>query len=347
MSIGHTIFPALISISIAFGCASVAQARDFKMNVGHDAYVFDYDFFGKKISVYESQSDELHDERMESIMHDWFALQDILAAIPDALSGMTAKPPLSIGRTGEIGANAVAAIYNGKRYIIMSNQIHSNYQMMALVMGHELGHHVCGHTSGILADNPWAKELEADTFSGLAVRGGYSGIDLQSALEHASKLFSAEGSPTHPPAAQRLAAIIDGYSNGSPCVGRPVGPIASNELGGSLRSVQPLWNHNGSTVRLVASGATRKFYYESPRDGLAAVGVAKGTLLFSGAKNGNRYAGTAYVFSRCGAQPYEVSGQVSDDQRQVTLHGRAPIVDSSCQIAGYRSDPLVFNFFGD
>jgi hypothetical protein len=337
----------LVVLFVLSASQGAVFAHDFKMNVGQDTYVFDYNFNGREINVYESRADEPYSDRMESIAHDWFALEDILGAIPNALSGMKSKSPLAIGRTGDIGINAFAAIYDGKRYIVMSHQIHSNYTMMALVMGHELGHHVCGHTSGILAENPWAKELEADTFSGLAVRSGSFGIDLQSALEYASQLFSSEGSSTHPPAAQRINAIIEGYNNGSPCVGRLVGPIGSDELGGSLRSAaEPLWNHNGSTVRLVASGAARKFFYDNPRQGLGSVGVAKGTLLFSGIKNGNSYSGTAYVFTHCGAKPYQVSGPVSDDQRQVTLHGQAPVIDQDCRVASYRDDTLVFSFMG-
>src|SRR5262249_54601399 len=158
-----------------------------------------------------------------------------------------------------------AAIYNGKRYIVMSHQIHSDYTKMALVMGHELGHHICGHTAGMFRSDPWAKELEADKFSGLAVRSGSFGIDLSSALRYASELFSQKVSPSHPPAAQRIEAIVDGYNNGSLCVGRFVGPISPNDLGGSLKPVEPLWSHNGSTVRLVATGAVRKFIYETPR----------------------------------------------------------------------------------
>lgn len=323
------------------------NAHDFAMRVGQDTYVFDYDFRGRVINVYESLPGEPADDRTESIAHDWFALEDILSATPNALSGIKSKPPLTIGRTGDIGANAFAAIYNGKRYIVMSHDIHSNYAMMALVMGHELGHHVCGHTSGTLIHDPWARELEADQFSGLAVRSGSFGLNLPDALAYASSLFSADGTSSHPPAAQRLSAITQGYNEGSSCVGRIVGPISSNELGGNLTSTEPLWNHNGSVMRLIANGAERRFLYEMPREGLSSVGVSRGTLLFQGRKAGNSYSGTAYVFSQCGAQSYKVTGPVSDDQRQVTLVGRAPMLDGNCRVTRYRDDILVFSYQGD
>jgi hypothetical protein len=337
-------FFLLIAFSMPVG------AYDFKMTAGQDAYVFDYDNFnGKIINVYETHQGEPPDEQTESIAHDWFALEDIISGIPNALSGMPSPHPLAIGRTGDIGVNAFAAIYGGKRYIVMSNQIHSNYGMMALVMGHELGHHVCGHTSGTLAQNSWAKELEADTFSGMTIRAGSFGLNLNDAFQYAAQLFSPEGSSTHPPLAMRINAIVNGYNNGSPCIGRQVPLIASNELGGKvgLKSVEPLWTHNGSVMRLIANGGDRRFIYENPKDGLVAVGVEKGTLLFKGRRSGNSYSGNAYIFSHCQPIAYEVSGTVSPDDRQITMYGRAPLVNESCVVAGYRDDTLVFNFAGD
>jgi hypothetical protein len=105
------------------------------------------------------------------------------------------------------------------------------------------------------------------------------------------------------------------------------------------------WDHNGSTVYLVANGASRKFYYEAPRSGMVAVGVKRGTLLFEGSKKGLQYVGTAYVFSKtCGASAYRVEGPVSADLTKVTLYGKAPHVDSNCQVTSYKDDTLIFTF---
>jgi hypothetical protein len=216
-----------------------ANAHDFKMKVGKDAFVFDFDYTGRSINVYEILPGEPYSDEMESIMHDWFAIEDILNTLPNEFFKAKSKIPLAIGRTGDIGANAFAAIYNGQRYIVMSDQIHRDYSKMTFVMAHELGHHVCGHTAGNLRGDPWGKELEADTFAGLVVRriekkGGGFGLTLKDALGYASELFSVEGSKSHPPAAQRIDAIMKGYTDGSRCIGRTVEPIASNELGGAL-----------------------------------------------------------------------------------------------------------------
>lgn len=105
-----------------------------------------------------------------------------------------------------------------------------------------------------------------------------------------------------------------------------------------------LWNHNGSLVSLSAAGARRQFHYQTPAAGLLEVGVQSRTLLFDGRRDGNRYSGTAYVFSKvCGALPYAVTGPVSPDQRGVTMYGKAPVVDSSCHVIGHRDDVLVFS----
>lgn len=106
------------------------------------------------------------------------------------------------------------------------------------------------------------------------------------------------------------------------------------------------WTHNGSLVSLAAEGNTRSFFYERPREGMQAYGAEKGALLFKGAREGEAYSGTAYVFAgRCGAIPYAVRGIVSHDNRRVTMTGQAPSqVNAQCQVTSYRPDTLVFDF---
>ena len=91
----------------------------------------------------------------------------------------------------------------------------------------------------------------------------------------------------------------------------------------------------------------RRFICESPRSGLLEVGVKSGTLLFFGTREGGSYSGTAYIFSTaCGRAEYQVSGTVSDDQRQVVLYGKAPRKNERCEIIGYVDDTLVFTYQG-
>jgi hypothetical protein len=115
-----------------------------------------------------------------------------------------------------------------------------------------------------------------------------------------------------------------------------------------VSAIQParsdsLWVHNGSVLSLEASGDKRRFHYRTPLSGLP---VGPGTLLFTGRRNGNRYFGTAYVFSStCPAMPYSVSGTVSEDDRRVAMYGKAPRLDERCMVIGYVSDVLLFEFY--
>jgi len=127
---------------------------------------------------------------------------------------------------------------------------------------------------------------------------------------------------------------------GSPrAAGLPSGIDAAVPAGPSL------WNHNGSTMRLVAEGARRKFFYQQPRSGIRAAGAAPGTLLFDGIRRGESYSGTAYVFAGdCGSFPYKVSGRLASET-EVVMSGMAPSVSrNGCSIEGYRQDTLVFNY---
>jgi hypothetical protein len=89
-----------------------------------------------------------------------------------------------------------------------------------LVLGHEAGHHFCGHTIGRTQASPQETELEADRFSGAAIRGfeAYHGkAFIDAALKAAAEKYSERGSRSHPPKAERLEAIRSGYSQGWPC----------------------------------------------------------------------------------------------------------------------------------
>ena len=325
-------------------------AAEVEMKIGTNAFAFDLKVDGDTIAVHEIGEAETDENLIESIAHNWFAIEDIVKAVPNAFK----KPALGlqVGRTGDIGANAFAAIFRGKRYVVIGHEIHQDYAKMMFVMAHELGHHVCGHTAVTHTDNAWRDELEADRFAGLAIRenekqGGGWGLTLDDTLRYARELLASGGPGTsHPPLSDRINAILDGYRNGSSCVGRDVPEIPASMLGGLAQSTRSIWQHNGSTMGLVANGSYREFRYEVPRKGLVDAGVKSGTLLFKGSKTGNTYSGTAYVFTPCGALPYAVAGPVSEDQRQVTMKGHMPIPTSNCSISRYQEDTLVFRLSG-
>jgi hypothetical protein len=89
-----------------------------------------------------------------------------------------------------------------------------------LALGHEAGHHFCGHFVSD-ARGTWSqKELEADQFGGAAVKRFetyHSRSFFSQVYAAAIAKYPEQGSPLHPPRALRLAAIKLGYEQGSPC----------------------------------------------------------------------------------------------------------------------------------
>jgi hypothetical protein len=113
----------------------------------------------------------------------------------------------------------------------------------------------------------------------------------------------------------------------------------------SVQTEQLLWDHNRSTVYLVAKGRSRKFFYKEPRPGIVSAGARPDSMIFEGEVIGDDegYQGTAYLFnSRCGRLPYKVSGPILDQSRRVELRGQAPRVDNNCRPIGFIDDTLVF-----
>ena len=139
---------------------------------------------------------------------------------------------------------------------------------------------------------------------------------------------------------RRLAALATALAVG----------LTGAALGTTSARADSCWNHNGSLMRLKASGNARRFLYEAPKAQLRRAGVTRGTLLFEGRKNGNSYQGTARRFSRfCPGNPlvYSVGGPVRADQLQVTLIGTYDHHER-CEYTGEtRSDRLVFTYSHD
>ncbi|PRY07371.1 hypothetical protein CLV24_12320 [Pontibacter ummariensis] len=111
--------------------------------------------------------------------------------------------------------NAVAVIYNGKRYILYSerflseinNAVHTDWAGVS-ILAHEIGHHLNGHTLSRSGSNP-ADELEADEFSGFVLRKmGASMAEAQAAIDLLSEDHTSR---THPGRSYRLAAISKGW----------------------------------------------------------------------------------------------------------------------------------------
>lgn len=113
--------------------------------------------------------------------------------------------------------NAYATVHNSQRYIVydeafmksIANKKTKNWAGRT-IMAHEIGHHLCGHTLDNVGSRP-PRELEADNFA------GFVAAMLGSSLEDAVAVFkkiSSTGSATHPPRAERIAAVSAGWKRG-------------------------------------------------------------------------------------------------------------------------------------
>lgn len=89
-----------------------------------------------------------------------------------------------------------------------------------LALGHEAGHHFCGHFTGS-GSGRWAQnELDADQFAGASVRRFeiYHGRGFfNEVLAAAAAKYPEQGNPLQPSRIARLAALRRGYELGSPC----------------------------------------------------------------------------------------------------------------------------------
>lgn len=103
------------------------------------------------------------------------------------------------------------------------------------------------------------------------------------------------------------------------------------------------WSHNDALVELVSVGNERIFRYLEMY--ASTVPASPGDIVFRGRRIGGTYTGTAYLFSsRCGRIGYRVSGYITNGESRVVMTGRAPRRNAQCQVVGYLSDSLVFNY---
>ena len=122
-------------------------------------------------------------------------------------------------------------------------------------------------------------------------------------------------------------------------------------LGATPAAADSIWDHNGSTVTLSASGPARRIAYRAPHPALAGAGIGPGTVLFEGRRQGDAVAGTAYTFrAGCPPAPYQVRGVVREAGR-LTLRGPAPVwAGRSCDLAGLNPNSphaaLDFSYLG-
>ena len=109
-----------------------------------------------------------------------------------------------------------------------------------LALGHEAGHHFCGHFTGNTGGRWAQKELDADQFAGASVRRFeiYHGRSfINAVLAAAAAKYPERGGPLQPSRSERLAAIRRGYEQGSLCGG--LAPVLERGFTPGVRASGP------------------------------------------------------------------------------------------------------------
>ena len=112
--------------------------------------------------------------------------------------------------------NIEASISHRKRYILYNpafinwiNDITKDKWAAMLLLAHEVGHHLNGHTIGKTGSTP-ELELEADQFAGFVL---YKlGASLEQSQEVMKYIAGTEASKTHPARNSRMLAIQTGWN---------------------------------------------------------------------------------------------------------------------------------------
>lgn len=99
-------------------------------------------------------------------------------------------------------------VYDAEWFTFENDQV-SWYSVY--VLGHEIGHHIYGHTHKF-KHGQHQGELDADRFGGWAVAKLGGRLDQALAL---TRVFSEEGSESHPPRDKRIEAVQTGWLSGS------------------------------------------------------------------------------------------------------------------------------------
>ena len=140
--------------------------------------------------------------------------------------------------------NAAALFYNGQRTIVYDPVWAANEKPeFILILGHEAGHHFCGHTLPGFSGSRWDAELQADQFGGASIKRfeAYHNRPFYDAvLAAAASKYPEQGSPLYPPRAMRLEALRKGYQEGSPC--GELSPVTQGGIGHSMGTL----NNSGS-----------------------------------------------------------------------------------------------------
>jgi hypothetical protein len=218
----------LVAIVVLLWVTSTTQAQN-RVVVGRDITVFHADAVpnSREIELLEPNKMNDYDMRAMALLmgievsrkpSEVPDLPFVTHRAPDIKNGLAG---ISISEGNRIPRRMRFVIYDPHFFGDASEGVASRY----MVLGHEIGHHACGHTEGSRTPNNWKRELEADQYAGAALRRLERlrpAFNFQKELPSIRASFSMAGSRSHPPAEQRLEAILLGYRSGSPCDARKI-----------------------------------------------------------------------------------------------------------------------------
>ena len=168
-------------------------------------------FAGFSRSSQLSQFNNIHIVSDDSSTVDVYHAHEMINQIMQVI-GLTPNFELKEARVD----NVEASIARRKRYILynpefitwISGVTHDKWAAM-LLLAHEVGHHLNGHTIKKGGSTP-RLELEADEFAGFVLyKLGASLVQAQEVMKH---IAATKASATHPSRASRMLAIEHGWN---------------------------------------------------------------------------------------------------------------------------------------
>jgi hypothetical protein len=172
-----------------------------------------------------------NDTTQKLVVSNFASVSEARSVINEIISVMNLKVNFEV-REANV-PNAGAVFYNNKRYILYNPSFIKLIDRAARtdwasisILAHEIGHHVLGHTfkSG---GNSYQQELEADKFSGMALKK--MGATLEESQAAMNLVASDRPSATHPARTNRLDAIAKGWNAASAPVNADVASVRTTQ----------------------------------------------------------------------------------------------------------------------
>lgn len=251
------------------------------------------------------------DEVIESEIYSFASSKEAVDLVERIVSTVGLVPRFDVFAANV--PNAAAIIDGEDRLIVYSeswirNTIPNNKWAVVALMGHEIAHHLNGHTLEAGGSRP-STELEADKFAGFAV--GKLGGSLQDA-QWLFRQLPKSGSDTHPPQSARLEAVAVGWRDATGgSILQPKTPAQSDPVvsssGGDWLVIAGSYPHGSDAQAMelrsqlrtagVSADVVNTDHYSNLRNGLYSVVVKSNSKseayqLLSSVK---RYVPDAYI----------------------------------------------------